>query len=57
MVSNAIEERWISSARRECLDWMLITGERNLRVILSEYASTTTVIAAPDALPKPARRA
>jgi len=26
--ANAIAERWISSARRECLDRMLITGER-----------------------------
>jgi putative transposase len=31
-------ERWISSARRECLDRMLITGERHLRLVLSEYA-------------------
>jgi putative transposase len=35
--ANAIAERWISSARRECLDRMLITGERHLRLILSEY--------------------
>jgi putative transposase len=31
-------ERWISSARRECLDRMLITGERHLRLVLGEYA-------------------
>ena len=36
--ANAIAERWIASARRECLDRMLITGERHLRLILSEYA-------------------
>ena len=35
--ANAIAERWIASARRECLDRMLITGERHLRLILSEY--------------------
>jgi transposase InsO family protein len=35
--ANAIVERWISSARRECLDQMLITGERHLRLVLSEY--------------------
>jgi hypothetical protein len=35
--ANAIAERWISSARRECLDRMLITGERHLRLVLSEY--------------------
>lgn len=36
--ANAIAERWISSARRECLDRMLITGERHLRLLLTEYA-------------------
>ena len=35
--ANAIAERWISSARRECLDRMMITGERHLRLVLSEY--------------------
>jgi hypothetical protein len=35
--ANAIAERWIASARRECLDRMLIVGERHLRLILSEY--------------------
>ena len=35
--ANAIAERWISSARRECLDQMLITGERHLRLVLNEY--------------------
>ena len=35
--SNAIAERWIASARRECLDRMLITGERHLRLVLGEY--------------------
>jgi len=35
--ANAIAERWIASARRECLDRMLITGERHLRLILDEY--------------------
>ena len=34
---NAIAERWIASARRECLDRMLITGERHLQLVLSEY--------------------
>ncbi len=37
MWSNAIAERWIASARRECLDRMLITGERHLRLVLGEY--------------------
>jgi putative transposase len=35
--ANAIAERWIASARRECLDRMLITGERQLRLVLGEY--------------------
>jgi putative transposase len=28
----------VGSARRECLDRMMITGERHLRVVLGEYA-------------------
>lgn len=36
--ANAIAERWILSARRECLDHVLITGERHLRLVLGEYA-------------------
>jgi transposase InsO family protein len=36
--ANAIAERWIASARRECLDRMLITSERHLRLVLGEYA-------------------
>ena len=35
--ANAIAERWISSARRECLDRMRITSERHLRLVLDEY--------------------
>ncbi len=36
--ANAIAERWIASAHRECLDRMLITGERHLQLVLGEYA-------------------
>jgi transposase InsO family protein len=35
--ANAIAERWIASARRECLDRMLVIGERHPRLVLSEY--------------------
>jgi putative transposase len=37
--ANAIAERWAGSARRECLDRMLITGERHLGLVLGEYAN------------------
>jgi putative transposase len=36
--ANAIAERWVGSARRECLDQILVTGERHLRLVLGEYA-------------------
>ena len=37
--ANAVAERWIASARRECLDRMLITSERHLRLVLGEHIS------------------
>jgi putative transposase len=40
--ANAIAERWIASARRECLDRMLITGERHLRLVRASTRITTT---------------
>lgn len=36
--ANAIAERWVGSARRECLDRMLITTERHLRLVPGGYA-------------------
>jgi putative transposase len=35
--ANAIAERWIATARRECLDRTLITSERHLQRVLDEY--------------------
>ena len=35
--ANARCQRWISSVRRECLDWLLIVGRRHLEVVLAEY--------------------
>ena len=44
--ANAIAERWIASARRECLDRMLIAGERHLRLVLDEYVDHYNVASA-----------
>jgi putative transposase len=35
--TNAFAERWVQSARRECLDRMLVFGERHLRLVMREY--------------------
>jgi putative transposase len=36
--ANAVAERWVGTVRRECLDRMLILGERHLATVLDEYA-------------------
>ena len=36
--ANAIAKRWVGSARRECLDRILVAGERHLRLVLGDYA-------------------
>jgi putative transposase len=57
--ANAIAERWIGSARRECLDRMLITSARHLQLVLSEYADHYNIHRPHRALPQnpPAGRA
>ncbi|MEV8057118.1 integrase core domain-containing protein [Streptomyces antimycoticus] len=37
-LSNAFAERWIRTARAQCTDRILITGERHLRTVLTTYA-------------------
>lgn len=37
--ANAIAERWVRSAREECLDKLLIWNEAHLRSVLGEYVS------------------
>ena len=35
--ANAFAERWVGTIRRECLDWLLIMGERHLGQVVQEY--------------------
>ncbi len=51
---NAIAERQIGNARRECLDQLLIVGERHLRVLGEHAGHYTTCRSSPDAEPAPA---
>ena len=37
--SNADAERWVRSAREECLDHLLIVGETHLRRVLAAYTA------------------
>ena len=35
--ANAVAERWVGTVRRECLDWLLIFGQRHLEMLLREF--------------------
>jgi transposase InsO family protein len=35
--ANAYAERWVATARSECLDWTLVWNERQLQRVLTEY--------------------
>src|ERR1700757_3177226 len=39
---NGYAERLIGSIRRECLDHLVVVGERHLRHVLASYQNTTT---------------
>jgi putative transposase len=37
--ANALAERWVRSARTECLDHLVIGDERHLQRVLDEYVA------------------
>jgi transposase InsO family protein len=37
--SNAYTERWVRTARTECLDWILVRNRRHLEGVLAHYVA------------------
>jgi putative transposase len=37
--ANGVAERWVGTVRRECLDWLLLLGRRQLEQALEEYVA------------------
>ena len=37
--ANAYAERFVSTVRTECLDWLLIVGRRHLEEVLRSYVT------------------